>query len=165
MLKITFGIAGETQYARRFDALASEMDDLSDPLAEVRDRLVQTVGQQFQDEGSHGTAGGWDALSDAYARWKADAFPGRPMLVLSGAMRQAFLVDGTIELTARRLVWGVDDQVDQDGVAIVDRALAHQQGQGPMPERKIVALREDDQRAFDRAFVNHIQHLRHRLFA
>lgn len=162
MLRVGFSIAGEQQYARAFDAMASEMRDLREPLERVADRLVQTVGQQFQDEGAHGTSK-WEPLNADYEEWKEDAFPGRPMLVRSGAMRAAFLVDGTRELTATRLVWGVDDQINDDGERIADYALAHQTGQGRAPQRKIVALRADDKRAMDRMFVEHIQYLRRSL--
>lgn len=162
MLRVGFSIAGEQQYARGFAAMADEMRDLREPLERVAERLVQTVGQQFQDEGSHGTSK-WEPLNEAYDTWKQDAYPGRPMLVRSGAMRAAFLVDGTRELTASRLVWGVDDQTNDDGERIADYAMAHQAGRGRVPQRKIVALREDDKRAVDRMFVEHIQYLRRSL--
>lgn len=162
MLSVRFSVAGEEQYARRFDALAHELQDLQEPLGRVRDQLVQTVGQQFQQEGSHGTSG-WTPLNPRYEEWKDSAYPGRPILVKTGAMRKAFLVDGTRELTATRLRWGLDDQTDEDGERIADRALAHQAGQGHMPQRKIVALRTDDKRAMDRAFVEHITYLRRSL--
>lgn len=162
MLSVRFSIAGEQQYARGFQALAHEMQDLREPLQRVRDRLVQTTGEQFASEGSHGT-GGWQPLSPAYQAWKDEAYPGRPMLVRTGDMRAAFLVDGTRELTATRLRWGVDDQRDSEGELIADRAMAHQAGRGNVPQRKIVALTHQDKRAFDRAFVEHIQHLRRSL--
>jgi len=162
MLSVRFSVAGEQQYARGFQAMAHEMGDLREPLGRVRDRLVQTVGEQFRAEGSHGT-GGWEPLSPDYQAWKDEAFPGRPMLVRTGDMRAAFLVDGTRELTATKLRWGVDDQVDGEGNPIADRAFAHQAGRGNVPQRKIVAVTHQDKRAFDRAFVEHIQYLRRSL--
>ena len=162
MLSVRFTVAGEQQYARRFDALAHELQDLQEPLERVRDQLVLTVGQQFMEEGAHGTSK-WQPLNASYEAWKESAYPGRPILVRTGAMRQAFLVDGTRELTATRLRWGLDDQTNEDGERIADYALAHQTGEGHVPQRKIVALRFDDKRQMDRAFVEHITYLRRSL--
>lgn len=43
--------------------------------------------KQFASEGS--LAGGWAALSEPYATWKAATHPGAPIGVLSGALRSA----------------------------------------------------------------------------
>jgi hypothetical protein len=163
MLNVRFQVAGEQQYARAFQVLADDARDLKEPLTRVRDRLVSTVGEQFQSEGQHGGTP-WPQLSTAYEQWKQEAFPGRPLLVRSGAMRAAYLADGTRELTNTRLVWGIDTQRDQHGQAIADRAGAHQAGEGHMPQRKIIALTFEDRRAFDRAFVEHFNYLKHRVF-
>lgn len=162
MLSVRFTVAGERQYARGFDAMANEMRDLREPLERVAARLVQTVGQQFGAEGSHGTSK-WQPLNPGYQAWKDDAYPGRPMLVRTGDMRSAFLTEGTRQLTATKLVWGVDDQTNSEGERIADYAMAHQTGEGRLPQRKIVALRQDDKRAMDRMFVEHIQYLRRSL--
>lgn len=162
MLRVGFSIAGEQQYARAFDAMANEMRDLREPLERVAARLVQTVGEQFRAEGAHGTSG-WQPLNPGYQAWKDDAYPGRPILVRTGDMRAAFLTDGTRELTASKLVWGVDTQTNSQGERIADYAMAHQAGRGRVPQRKIVALRSDDKRAMDRMFVEHIQYLRRSL--
>jgi hypothetical protein len=155
-------ITGEEQYARFFDAMASEVTDLREPLSRVSKRLTETVGQNFLTEGAHG-GGRWQSNSTAYQQWKDQAYPGRPLLVLHGDMRAAFLAHGQRELTATRLVWGIDDQTDSEGNRIADRALAHQAGEGHMPQRKIVSIRADDRRFFDHEFVAHINYLRRSL--
>ena len=163
MLSVRFDIAGEQQYGRAFRALADDARNLKEPLTRIRDRLVSTVGQQFQTEGSHGGAP-WPGLNAEYERWKESAFPGRPLLVRSGAMRAAYLVHGTRELTNTRLVWGVDDQVDAEGERIADRALAHQTGEGRVPQRKIVSVTFEDRRQFDRYFVEWFNYRKRSLF-
>lgn len=154
MIGLRFSILGDEQYARSFDVLASETTHLRTPLGDVSKLLTRTVGEQFLTEGSHGLGGRWHELNRDYQAWKDEHYPGRPMLVLSAAMRQAFLVEGERELTDSYLRWGVDTQTDPEtGEKIADRARAHQAGEGHQPQRKIVALRQDDRRAMDRIFV------------
>lgn len=162
MIGLRLSITGEDQYARFFDVMADEVTHLKEPLSRVSKRLTQTVGQQFLTEGAHG-GGKWRPNSTPYQQWKDETYPGRPLLVLSGDMRAAFLVHGQRELTDQRLVWGIDDQTDHEGHRIADRALAHQAGEGHMPQRKIVALRADDRRFIDHEFVAHINYLRRSL--
>jgi len=160
MLTIRFDVAGEPQYVRAFEAYENELRDLSQPLGDIADLLVKAVGEQFQTEGSHGLGSRWTALNTEYDTWKDEHYPGRPMLVLSGAMRQAYLVEGTRELDEQHLVWGVTDQVDPDGERIAPRATGHQTGRGVVPQRKIIALNTMDRREWDRAFVEWLNYLR-----
>jgi hypothetical protein len=155
-------IAGEVQYERGFAAMDAELEDLREPLGGVADLLKQSVGEQFASEGGHGGTP-WQPLSPAYAASKEERYPGHPILVASGEMRDAFLVKGTRELTRSRLVWGVTDQRDSEGDAISTRAAAHQSGEGVVPQRKIVALTNLDRRGIDREFASWLTHMRRRL--
>ncbi len=162
MLRVSFDIAGEVQYERGFAAMADELEDLREPLGNVADLLRDAVGEQFASEGAHGLGGRWAPLSPAYAKAKEERYPGHPILVASGEMRDAFLTQGTRELTRSRLVWGVTDQRDSKGEAISTRAAAHQSGEGVVPQRKIVALTNLDRRGIDREFASWLTHLRRR---
>lgn len=164
MLTVTFDVAGEQQYVRAFEAFDEELRDLRDPLGDVADHLQHVVGEQFETEGAHGLGGRWTPLNPAYAKWKREHYPAAPMLVRTGAMREAFLVHGTRELTSDRLLWGITDQTDDDGDEIRDRAAAHQTGKGVVPQRKIVALGSMDRRQIDRIFVEWLHGLRRRTF-
>ncbi len=157
-----FEIAGEAQYERGFQAMDEELRDLREPLEGVARLLTRSVGEQFGSEGSHGGTP-WQPLSPAYAAEKEERYPGHPILVASGEMRRAFLADGTRELTAHRLVWGVTDQRDSDGDQIAIRAAAHQSGEGVVPQRKIVALTLADRRDIDREFASFLTYMRRRL--
>lgn len=161
MFELRFNIAGEDQYRRAFAAFGREVSDLREPLTRVRDLLVESTGENFRSEG--GGAGGWEPLNEAYDEWKQEAYPGRPMLVLTGAMRGALLDkrQSTLDLTSQRLVWGLDTQTDPEtGERLADRAYAHQRGEGHVPQRKVVALTFKDRRAIDREFVAHINRVR-----
>jgi hypothetical protein len=155
MLRMRVDIAGEVQYERGFQALEGELHDLREPLGDIADVLKQSVGEQFQSEGEHGTGGKWKTLSHPYDDIKEERYPGHPILVASGEMRRAFLVNGTRELDAKHLVWGVTDQIDEAegsagyGRPIRERASAHQSGEGVVPQRKIIALTNMERRDID----------------
>jgi hypothetical protein len=168
MLRMRIDISGEVQYERGFAAMDAELEDLREPLGGVADLLKRVVGEQFLTEGEHGGTP-WESLSKPYEIAKEERWPGHPLLVASGEMRRAFLVDGTRELSRERLVWGVTDQIDEDegspghGERIAIRAAAHQSGEGVVPQRKIVALTNLDRRGIDREFASWLTHMRRRL--
>jgi hypothetical protein len=73
--------------AFRVRGLINRIEDLA-PLFEGFGTLFKSeLGKQFMSEGAN--SGGWAPLSPAYAAWKADHFPGRPIGVLSGALRRS----------------------------------------------------------------------------
>jgi hypothetical protein len=164
VLTVTFDVAGEQQYVRAFEAFDEELRDLRDPLGDVADHLRDVVGEQFETEGMHGLGSKWTPLNPGYDKWKRQHYPGAPMLVRSGAMREAFLVDGTRELTSDRLLWGITDQTNDEGERIGEYARAHQTGRGVVPQRKIVALGSMDRRQIDRIFVEWLHRVRRELF-
>lgn len=167
MLEVRFGIGDEAQYARRFEVLGDEARHLREPLGRIRDRIVDSVGEQFLTEGARGGTP-WPQLSPQYAAFKAEAFPGRPMLVRTGAMREALLAPprkGTLLLDDERLVWGIaEGATDAEGERIDERAEGHQTGRGFAPQRKWLALTLADRRTFDREFVSWFNHMKNSLF-
>ena len=164
MLNVTFDIAGEQQYVRSFEAFDEELRDLRDPLGDVADHLQHVVGEQFLTEGAHGLGLRWVPLNPEYAAWKREHYPGAPLLVRTGAMRDALITDGTRELTAHSLRWGITTQTDDEGQPIREYAIAHQTGRGVVPQRKIIALGSMDRRQIDRIFVTWLHNLRRALF-
>jgi len=64
--------------------------------------------QQFATEGSFG-AGGWSVLTKTYALWKEEHYPGRPIGVLTGALRKAMTgAEGySAEITKDSASWGM----------------------------------------------------------
>lgn len=151
---LSLSVAGEMQLARGFDVLAADARDLRDPLQETHDYLRRVIGDQFESEGAHGGSR-WQDLSTGYAEQKAEEWgDGLPILVASGDMRAAWLARQPVELTSHRLVMGpAPGATNREGVPIDEYALAHQQGQGNMPQRKIVNLTTGDKRGIDRIFV------------
>ena len=153
MLVLRFSFAGEQQYVRAFALMAADAQDLREPFQEVSTLLREHVGEQFATEGGHSRA--WAPLSDGYREWKEAAYPGRPILVRSAEMRQAFLVTPSVRIERKRMEWGPDEGASYDnGVRIVDVADAHQAGAGVQRQRKIINLTAKDRREIDRVFVD-----------
>ena len=82
---------GLTEVARSFQMAEELTEDLSDPLGEVMDLLLDSVAAQFDTEGEAAAGMRWAPLSDDYAKWKAVHFPGWPILVATGEMKRAML--------------------------------------------------------------------------
>ena len=113
--------------------------DMLTDFTEFFDRLVtltrRHLGKQFDTEGAY-TGGTWQALSDGYAAWKEEAFPGRPILVLTGALRKAAVEGGPGSLkrvTPRLMAVGVDSKA-------IPYARAHQTGGPNLPQREILRI-------------------------
>tara|TARA_R110002096_G_scaffold132297_1_gene282554 strand:+ start:346 stop:858 length:513 start_codon:yes stop_codon:yes gene_type:complete len=59
----------------------------------IRKNWMSRIGQAFETKGqSIGTK--WKPLSPSYAAWKGRHFPGRPLLVLRGTMKQSLTSGG-----------------------------------------------------------------------
>lgn len=85
--------------------------------------------RQFDAEGG-GPHGGWAELSEAYAAWKTEKFPGKPILERTGALREG--------LTAASTAFGVRDwsaSTFNFGTVNVPYASFHQSGTSKMPVR------------------------------
>jgi len=70
------------------DRAADNVSDFSTLLEGFGDIFKGHMRQQFGSEGAWG-AGGWAELSPAYDIWKRENYPGRPIGVLSGALRSS----------------------------------------------------------------------------
>lgn len=166
LVEITLDVAGERQLARAFEATAREAEDMSEPLARYGAYLIQEVGRQFGTEGARGGEP-WQRLTAAYEAWKETHYPGRPILVRSGALRSAALSPHAVTVTPRRLVYEIDDANASGGTRStgdrVDRgqlAYWHQTGGGRLPERRIVDLNMDARRELDRIFAEWLTAIR-----
>ncbi len=80
---------------RMFELAQEYVSDLSEPLEEMMDALLDSVARQFETEGAAAEGVRWQPLSDIYGKWKAVHYPGFPILVASGAMKLAMLDEPT----------------------------------------------------------------------
>lgn len=162
-VQIEFTVAGDTQIARQFEVARSWAEDMHEPLSEMMDLIVDNVRAQFETEGTQGHSGRWQRLSDAYGKWKAQHFPGRPILVREGGMKGAMLNKLTaVHVGADRAVYEPKSNIagfHQTGETWVGPSWGHAQQQlHHLPQRKMVDLPEDFKHAaVDRVFARWVQ--------
>jgi phage gpG-like protein len=86
--------------------------------------------RQFDAQGGGPVAGSWAELSAVYADWKEQHYPGQPLLVATGALREGLTAAsspfGVREWTATNFVFGT---------AGIEYASFHQSGTSRMPAR------------------------------
>lgn len=145
-VEIDFEVAGETQVARTFELADAWSRDLSEPLRELMDQLVESVRAQFDSEGAAATGQRWQALSDAYGKWKAQNYPGRPILVRDGLMKAAMLDElSAVHVSAEEAVYEPLSDIagyHQAGETWIGHAWGHQAQIFHLPQRKMVDLSE-----------------------
>lgn len=127
------GGASEPTLTRLTTALERAGLELADVGKHVLPKLIplfeEKVGEQFEARGK-GPSGSWAALSTKYAAWKERVAPGRPLLVLTGALGAA-LTDSA-DAGARRDISGDSLSYGTKGVPY---ATFHQTGTSDMPSR------------------------------
>lgn len=88
------------------------------------------VSEQFDARGGGPAAGAWADLTPDYAKWKAGAYPGQPLLELTGALREGLTAPGS-PFAFRQ--WSSSDFTF--GTSGVQYASFHQVGTGKMKAR------------------------------
>ena len=145
MVKISIETVGAERFVRGFNRYVEEIQDFTEIFELLYLDFLEIETRNFSAEG---TPAKWVALSPNYAKWKAKHAPGRPLLVLSGAMRAS--------LTSRT---GSSDQIrDINGRAKTARfgtadrkAKWHQSGTRRMPARPVVQLTDADKQRWAKA--------------
>ena len=143
-MRFTFAVEGEAQVDRTLARFAENVDDATPVWNKLADRFATIERRQFDSEGAYGS-GGWPALSPKYAAWKSRHFPGAPILVRTGALRDS--------LTERP--FGVE-VIRPESMTIgsgLEYGRYHQAGAGNNPQRRPVELPENERRTW----VNMIQ--------
>ena len=140
-----FGIEvmGEKQVSRAFEAMAHEVQDLSEPLGQIGDSLISHVHSQFATEGGAGSYGRWKPLNPAYEAWKQQQVGDQPILVFTGKMRAAMVDHGAVTVSPRKMVYDPD---------VPDYTEKHQTGDG-VPQRRMVDLPKTVARQWERVFA------------
>lgn len=134
---LTFDFYGDTQLERTLDRFAAGAEDATPAWEAIADRFVHVERRQFATEGKS-SSGGWAPLSPKYAAWKAQHYPGKPIL-----QREGHLVRS---LTRRPL--GVERIEPQEAWlgSDIDYGAFHQRGAGNLPRRRPVELTEAERR-------------------
>jgi len=132
MVQYTIDVTGLSQLTGKLHRLESQLMDWQDAFAAIGQAFVDWYSSvPFASRGSvYGKP--WPALNPKYKTWKADHYPGRPILIREGTLSQGFeFVSNTnsVRLFNR-----------------VDYFEKHQKGLG-VPQRVIMALNDDRKKA------------------
>lgn len=160
---------GPTQWHYGFSRFAEVLSDWRPVFQAIVDDWIKSETAQFSTQGAYGFGKQWQPLSDAYAKWKDEHAPGKPLLVLTGSMRNAVL-HPTVEMTKTRLVIRVDH--NPAGAAIrgklggvvaspdtPDRGLLagwHETGAGRLPARPILAMPQSQVTRWQKTFQSYM---------
>lgn len=161
-VQVEFTVAGETQIARQFELAQAWAADMSEPLEELMDMILENVRGQFDTEGAQGQHGIWQPLSDPYGKWKATHFPGRPILVREGGMKGAMLNKTTaVHVSADRAVYEPKSNIagfHQAGADWIGPVWGHGEYPHHLPQRRMVDLPDAFKHdAVDRTFARWVQ--------
>ncbi len=136
-MRIAFEFYGDKQVNRKLARVQEDIQDFTPAWEAMADDFQAAAQAQFASTGATGS-GGWAPLSPVYAAWKARRFPGQPILVRSGRLRD----------TLTKRPFGVE-RIDPQQMAIgsdVSYGLFHQKGTSKMPRRRPVELTEANRR-------------------
>lgn len=133
-IEVTVGTDAGPATQRIVAAFERAGDELRGLMQYAGPRLVPVfesgLERQFDAEGHGPYAGHWAALSKRYAEWKAEKYPGRPILERTGDLRTA-LTQSSSPLASRE--WSASEFAF--GTVGLEYAAFHQLGTAFMPAR------------------------------
>lgn len=88
MLRLTIELEGVREFDRTFTRFTANLRDFRQLWPGVITELRKITAEQFAAQG-RGPTGKWKALSPKYAAWKAKRYPGAPILVRTGDLKQS----------------------------------------------------------------------------
>lgn len=138
---LEFEFYGDVQLSRTLADRAERAEDVRPAWDAIADRFEEAERRQFGSEGTYGS-GGWAPLSPKYAAWKARHYPGRPILVREGDLRESLTSRpfGVEVIEPHRMILGSD----------VVHGGYHQAGSGALPQRRPIELPEQERQEWVR---------------
>src|SRR5580765_3894261 len=136
IVAVTAGEEGEEGLARAFGLMSGAVNDWRPYWADIAAVFYISESARF----SSGGFGTWPPLSDGYARWKAKHYPGRPILVRTGALQES--------LTSRTGAGAIYEEspLELNLGTNIPYAKYHQTGTSKMPARPPEGLNDTDLR-------------------
>jgi phage gpG-like protein len=146
-LRLLFDFYGDVQLDRTLVRFGDNVRDARPAWDKIADSFATLEARQFSSHG-HAASGGWAPLSPRYGAWKAQHYPGKPIMVRSGDLMES--------LTRRP--FGIED-IDRQSMRIgsdVDHGRWHQRGGPNLPRRRVVELTEGTRRDWVQILQRHI---------
>lgn len=91
-LTLEIQVTGEQQIQLMLEGVAIRCRDLGPVWGRIAHDFDELEARQFDTEGGLGQR--WPALSPSYAAWKAENYPGRKIMVLTGALHSSLAERG-----------------------------------------------------------------------
>lgn len=143
--RFSFLIDGVPEFDRAFNRIEQIITDFRSIWPNVAKEFYAIEVGQFGSEGAKGASGKWAALSPAYAKYKAKAFPGQPILRATES-----LFDSLTSPDALASIFRIDRDEMVLGTSH-EGAIYHQRGAGKMPKRPPISLTTEDKRRMQKA--------------
>ncbi len=122
-----------------FAKLAQTLSDLSKPFEKASEVFYRFEKDVFETEGRSSKARQWSPLTRQYARWKEKVAPGKPILELTGALRDS--MTGPDDPNSFR---DIQPQEMAIGTTLF-YAEFHQTGTPRMVARQVIALTKEQE--------------------
>lgn len=87
-MQIEYQTYGVSQLLAKFNRLEAQVKDWREAWAEIADDFYKVEQGQFSTQGGRG-GHAWAPLNPAYAKYKNARYPGRPILVRTGSLRDS----------------------------------------------------------------------------
>lgn len=144
MYRFRIEVAGEEVFNRAFNRIDS-LSDLRPIWPNVIREFYLIEAEQFESEGAAGASGRWAPLSDVYAKYKAVAYPDKPIL-----QAEDDLMKSLTDPEALGAILRPDEQELTIGSS-VPYAMAHQHGTRKMPARPPISFSEAQKRRIQKS--------------
>jgi phage gpG-like protein len=126
-LKIT--ITGTEQAHRVMMGFAERATDASPAFEDIKTSFIEHEEKWFASEGD----GTWPALSRDYEHWKSRHFPGKPILELTGHLKDTATQPDISIIEPMYAIFGTGDPI----------ARYHQDGTSKMPARPVIEMDDE----------------------
>jgi len=128
MATVVFKFDGLESFALTLDRFRENIQDALPAFEAMADHQAAVNTKQYNSRGGY-ASGGWAPLSPAYAAWKTKHHPGKPLMELSGDLRDSLVKRpfGIDEVTGQGMVIGTQ----------VSYASYHQHSTPTMPARPL----------------------------
>lgn len=145
MINFSFSIDGVEAFNRGFNRVEEAITDFRSVWPNVAKEFYAIEAGQFKSEGAQGASGKWAPLSPAYAKYKAKAFPGGPILQATRSLFDSLTSPDALASIFR---------LDRDEMVLgskAEGAVYHQRGTSRMPARPPISLMQEDKRRMQKA--------------
>lgn len=140
-----FTVSESPNWHFAFSRFADQITDWRPVFDLIIEDYQDVETKHFQTEGRSGLGQQWADLSPDYAMWKSENYPGRPILVREGDMRQAVLEP---KIRKKR---------DYLRLRIKDEKLEyHQEGTKSMPARPVLVKPETMEKRWMKIFQSYM---------